>query len=122
VDYLKDHGFKDSDIKQFKDINDAYQALENGGAEAVVFDNPVNIDFTNKKDNVKIIGGLLTGEYYGIAVSKKKSDELLDKINDGLAGLKDDGTYKKLFSKYLGGDMNGYVKEVKKPEDVAVED
>ncbi|MFC7392199.1 basic amino acid ABC transporter substrate-binding protein [Scopulibacillus cellulosilyticus] len=121
VDYLTSHGVNGSDIKQFKDINDAYQALENGGADAVLFDNPVNINFKSKRDNVKIVGGLLTGEYYGIAVNKKKAD-LLKKVNDGLAKMKKDGEYKKLFDKYLDGDTSGIVNDVKKPEDVAVSD
>jgi polar amino acid transport system substrate-binding protein/glutamine transport system substrate-binding protein len=119
VDYLKDHGI--TKIKQFQNINDAYQTLESGGADAVLFDNPVNINFKAKRDNVKIVGGLLTGEYYGIAVSKKNPD-LLKKVNDGLAKIKKDGTYKKLFDKWLDGDTSGIVKDVKTPEDVAVKD
>lgn len=119
VDYLQEHGM--NKIKQFQNINDAYQTLESGGADAVLFDNPVNIDFKSKKNNVKIVGGLLTGEYYGVAVSEK-NPELVKKINDGLAKIKKDGTYKKLFDKYLDGDTSGMVKDVKKPEDVAVSD
>lgn len=121
VDYLKDHGIKDSDIKQFKNIDEAYQTLETGGVDAVLFDNPVNASFTSEHKDVKVVGGLLTGEYYGIAVSKKKP-ELLDKINDGLAKIKEDGTYDKLFKKYFGDDTSGVVSDEKSPEDVAVED
>ncbi len=121
VDYLKQHGFNDSDIKQFDNIDQAYSTLESGGANAVVFDNPVNINFMNSHKDVHIVGGLLTGEYYGIAVSKKKTD-LLKKINDGLAAIQKDGTYKKLFDEYLGGDTNGLVDGVKAPKDVALND
>lgn len=119
VDYLKQNGFKDSNIKQFDNIDTAYSTLMSGGADAVVFDNPVNINFMNSHSNVQIVGGLLTGEYYGIAVTKKKPD-LLKKINAGLAAIQQDGTYAKLFQTYLGGDTNGLVKGVKKPADVAV--
>ncbi|WEG14213.1 basic amino acid ABC transporter substrate-binding protein [Pullulanibacillus sp. KACC 23026] len=121
VDFLKSHGFKDANIKQYDDINTAYQTLESGGADAVVFDNPVNINFMNSHDDVHIVGGLLTGEYYGIAVTKDKP-ELLKKINDGLKAIQDDGTYAKLFDKYLGGDKNGLVNDVKAPKDVALDD
>lgn len=119
VDYLKANGISDSNIKQYADITTAYSTLESGGADAVVFDNPVNINFMNGHSDVQIVGGLLTGEYYGIAVSKKKPD-LLKKINDGLAKIQKDGTYAKLFTNYLGGDTNGLIKGVKKPADVAV--
>lgn len=122
VSYLKQHGFDvNKNVKQYKNISNAYSALESGGVDAVLFDNPVNINFKNQQKNVKIVGGLLTGEYYGIAVTKKNPD-LLKKINDGLAKIKKNGEYKKLFTKYLGGDMNGIVKGVKKPKDVAVTD
>lgn len=121
VDFLKAKGFKDKNIKQFKNIDQAFQTLESGGADAVLFDNPVNATFKAKHNDVKIVGGLLTGEYYGIAVSKKKSS-LVKKMNDGLAKIKKDGTYKKLFKQYFGGDKSGMVNSVKKPADVAVKD
>lgn len=119
VDYLTDHKFQSDYIKQFQNIDAAYQALETGGADAVIFDNPVNINFKTAHDNVKTVGPLLTGEYYGIAVSKKKAD-LTAKLNDGLAKIKKSGEYKKLFEKYFGGDMSGAVKGVEKPSSVAV--
>lgn len=121
VDYLTSHGFKNKDIKEYKNIDAAYSALENGGADAVVFDNPVNLNFKQDHSDVKVVGDLLTGEYYGVAVTKKKPD-LLKKINDGLAKIKKDGTYQKLFDKYFGGDTNGMVKGTKKPSDVALQE
>lgn len=119
VDYLKDHGIKDGDIKQFESIDQAYQTLESGGVDAVLFDNPVNSNFKAQHKDVKIVGGLLTGEYYGIAISKKKPD-LVKKINDGLEKIKEDGTYKELFKKYFGDDSSGIVNDVKSPDDVGL--
>ena len=40
-------------------------------------------------------------EQYGIAL-KKGNAELLDKVNQGLAAIKADGTYDQIFSKYFG--------------------
>jgi glutamine transport system substrate-binding protein len=117
VDLLTQKGI--TNIKQFDNIDDAYNALESGGADAVVFDNPVNINFENSHKDVHVVGGLLTGEYYGIAVSKKDAD-LLNKINDGLKKIQDDGEYAKLFDQYLGGDKSGVVDGVKDPASVAV--
>ncbi|MGB3900282.1 MAG: transporter substrate-binding domain-containing protein [Mesorhizobium sp.] len=121
VDYLTEHQFSADYIKQFQNIDAAYQALMTGGADAVIFDNPVNIDFKTKHKGVKTVGPLLTGEYYGIAVSKKKP-ELAAKLNDGLAKIKENGEYKKLFEKYFGGDVSGAVEGVVKPTDIAVKD
>ncbi|MDN5929040.1 MAG: basic amino acid ABC transporter substrate-binding protein [Hyphomicrobiales bacterium] len=121
VDYLTGHKFQSDHIKQFQSIDAAYQALMTGGADAVIFDNPVNINFKTKHGGVKTVGPLLTGEYYGIAVTKKKPD-LVAKLNDGLAKIKKSGEYKKLFEKYFGGDLSGAVKGVEKPTDIAVKD
>ena len=121
ADYLQQHGFDMNDVKQFQDIDSAYEALETGGADAVIFDNPVNVNFKTLHPNVKTVGPLLTGEYYGVAISKKDPD-LVAKINDGLAKIKADGAYHQLFVKYFGGDTSGQVNEVLKPESVAVSD
>lgn len=117
VDLLNKSGI--TNVKQFDTIDSAYSALESGGADAVVFDNPVNINFKNSHSDVSIVGGLLTGEYYGIAVNKQDPG-LLNKINDGLKKLQDNGQYMKLFDKYLGGDTNGMVDGVKDPATVAL--
>ncbi|MEB0165326.1 transporter substrate-binding domain-containing protein, partial [Glaciimonas sp. CA11.2] len=42
-------------------------------------------------------------EYYGIAV-KKGNAALLAKVNQGLAAVKADGTYDKIFKKYFADD------------------
>ncbi|WP_293029645.1 transporter substrate-binding domain-containing protein [Pandoraea sp.] len=121
VDYMTSHGIDPNYIKQFQDIDTAYQALETGGADAVVFDNPVNVNFKTAHPNVKVVGPLLTGEYYGIAISKK-DPTLVKKINDGLAKIKKSGEYHQLFVKYFGGDVSGAVNGVEKPAAVAVSD
>ncbi|MGE4482479.1 transporter substrate-binding domain-containing protein [Acidocella sp.] len=121
VDYLQQHGFEMSHVKQFQNIDSAYQALETGGADAVIFDNPVNVNFKTMHTNVETVGPLLTGEYYGIAISKK-DPTLVAKINDGLAKIKKDGVYHQLFVKYFGGDVSGEVNEALAPTAVAVSD
>jgi glutamine transport system substrate-binding protein len=117
VDLLTKSGI--TNVKQFDNIDDAYNALESGGADAVVFDNPVNINFKSTHTNVKVVGGLLTGEYYGIAISQKDAG-LVAKINDGLKKIQADGEYAKLFKEYLGGDKSGMVQGVKSPASVAL--
>lgn len=121
VDYLTQHGFPSDHIKQFPNIDSAYQALMTGGADAVLFDNPVNLNFKNSQPDVKTVGPLLTGEYYGIAVSKK-NPELVAKLNAGLAKIRANGEYKQLFVKYFGGDLSGAVDSAEKPASVAVSD
>jgi len=98
-------------VKRFNNIDDAYNELQNGGAQAVLFDNPVNQNYINTgHNNVKVVGGLLTGEDYGIAVTKQKP-ELLKKINDGLARLMASGEYEQLYRKYFKSDDSGLIKK-----------
>ncbi|KLU64241.1 MULTISPECIES: basic amino acid ABC transporter substrate-binding protein [Desulfosporosinus] len=104
----KDQGIK---IKRFNNIDDAYNELQNGGAQAVVFDNPVNLNYINTgHSNVKVVGSLLTGEDYGIAVTKQNS-QLLQKINDGLDKLIANGQYEKIYRDYFKSDNNGLIKK-----------
>lgn len=121
VDYLKQHGFDMSHVKEFQNIDSAYQTLMTGGADAVIFDNPVNVNFKIAHPGAETVGPLLTGEYYGIAISKK-DPALVAKINAGLAEIKKDGTYSKLFETWFGGDVSGEVNDVLKPAAVAVSD
>lgn len=117
VDILKKEG--NIKIKQFDNIDNAYNDLLSGGSVAVVFDNPVNSNFASSNSKVQIVGSLLSGEYYGIAVDKSKSD-LLKKINDGLAAIRKDGTFDKIYKQYFGNDKNGIVKAGTAPGSVAL--
>lgn len=118
--YMVANGIEDTSIKQYADIATAYSALENGGVDAILYDNPSNINYIEEQDSdAKIVGDILNGEYYGIPVNKDKK-ELLDKINDGLAKVQENGDYEALFDKYFNGEKNGLVEDVAKPEDVVI--
>lgn len=76
-------------------IND----LINENLDGVVLDSPVAERFEEEED-VKVIGEIITGEEYGIAV-QQGNQELLDKINNGLEALKESGKYDELLVKYF---------------------
>lgn len=91
-------------IKRFESTPLAIKELENGGVDAVVADNGVVVNFVanNPKSKLKMIDdATFDKEFYGIAV-KKGNKALLDQINKGLAGIKADGTYDKIYNKYFG--------------------
>lgn len=118
--YMIDNGIEDQNIKQYADIATAYSALDNGGVDAILYDNPSNINYLQTQEtDSEIVGDILAGEFYGIAINKEK-EELLTKINDGLAKLQENGEYEKLFDEYLDGEKNGFVDGVAKPEDVVI--
>ena len=69
-------------------------------------DNGVIQNFVNNNPGVKlntISDPAFEKEYYGFAVKKGRSDELLSKINAGIAAIKADGTYQKIYDKWFGG-------------------
>ncbi|WP_018130334.1 basic amino acid ABC transporter substrate-binding protein [Effusibacillus pohliae] len=97
-------GKDNPNVKRFESTPLALKELANGGVEAVVADNGVVINYVknNSDKGFKMIDDpSFEKEFYGIAV-KKGNKELLDKINDGLKKIKDDGTYKKIYDQYFG--------------------
>ena len=96
---------KDSaNIKRFESTPLALKEMEGGGVDAVVADNGVVVHYVNNNPASKfktIADNTFASEQYGIAV-KKGNAELLEKINKGLAGIKEDGTYAKIYTQYFG--------------------
>jgi glutamine transport system substrate-binding protein len=91
------------EVIQFNDSPAMFQEVANGNAEALLEDYPVISYAINQQDlGLKIVGDRLNGDQYGIAVLKGKNQDLLEKINKGLAELKKDGTYDKIIKTYLG--------------------
>jgi glutamine transport system substrate-binding protein len=50
---------------------------------------------------LKVVGQLLTGDNYGIAIPKGNADRL-KVVNDALLALVKDGTYDQLYQKWFG--------------------
>lgn len=89
------------DVRTFDTIEDAFAALENQQVDAIINDLPVSQDKANKSDgNLKIVQTIPTGEQYGIAFPT--DSELVGPVNDALAEVKDDGTYAKIYEKWIG--------------------
>jgi polar amino acid transport system substrate-binding protein len=91
-------------IKRFESTPLALKELESGGVDAVVADNGVVIHYVANNAGAKfktVADKSFAPEQYGIAL-KKGNAELLAKVNDGLAGIKADGTYDKIYAQYFG--------------------
>lgn len=75
--------------------------LINGDVSAVINDKPVTEAYMKKQpDKIKMVGEPLNAENYGFAVQKGNT-ELLEKINAGLANIKEDGTFDELVDKWF---------------------
>lgn len=83
--------------------SEAIQQLENGDIQAVIMDQPVAKNYLKHKKHgqkIKTVGEVLNAESYGFAV-QKGNKELQKKINDGLANLKENGKYDKIYKKWF---------------------
>ncbi|MDF1484543.1 basic amino acid ABC transporter substrate-binding protein [Ramlibacter sp. H39-3-26] len=96
---------KDStNIKRFESTPLALKELEAGGVDAVVADNGVIVNYVanNAGSKFKTVNDpSFAPEQYGLAV-RKGNAELLAKLNKGLAAIKADGTYDKIYAQYFG--------------------
>jgi len=91
------------DYRGYDSVDLAFLDVMNGQIDAVIADNPLAYGYVNQNpDKLKTVGDVFTGEDYGIAVCKNKTD-LLDKINKGLAEVKAEGLIDELVKKWLSG-------------------
>jgi arginine/lysine/histidine/glutamine transport system substrate-binding/permease protein len=91
-----------ADISTFDSAPLALQELTNGNADAVINDAPVTLYAieTGNVSGVKVVGELLTEEFYGIAIPKGSPN--LETINSGLATILENGTYDEVYQKWFG--------------------
>ncbi len=97
-------GKESANVKRFESTPLALKELEAGGVDAVVADNGVVIHYVTNNAGAKfktVSDTSFAAEQYGIAVKKGNAD-LLAKINKGLADIKADGTYDKIYASYFG--------------------
>jgi polar amino acid transport system substrate-binding protein len=96
---------KDStNVRRFESTPLALKELESGGVDAVVADNGVVNHYVANNSTAAfktVSDSSFAPEQYGIAV-RKGNTELLDKLNQGLAAIRADGTYNTIYSKYFG--------------------
>lgn len=89
----------------YEQLDQAYLSVQGGGSDAVLYDAP-NVEYyilTSGEDELKIVGDLLEGQDYGIAVSKG-NEELVAAMNEALAEMIDDGTYSEIFAEWFGSE------------------
>jgi len=97
-------GKTNANIKRFESTPLALKELEAGGVDAVVADNGVIINYVNNNASGKfktVTDASFVAEQYGMAL-KKGNTALKDKLDKGLADIKTDGTYDKIFAQYFG--------------------
>jgi polar amino acid transport system substrate-binding protein len=90
-----------ADVHEVAKIEDAYKALHDKQVDAVVFDAPVLLFYAARegKGRVHLVGSPFRKEDYGIVFPRNNT--LRRQVNIALLGLREDGTYQKLYDKWF---------------------
>lgn len=91
-----------AEVVRFPESEPALDALVAGEVDAVVLDIAVMTDYIKTHPGaVKLVGGLVTQEEYGIAVNKERP-ELLERLTAALEQIRSNGAYDAIFAKWFG--------------------
>ncbi|MCB9115046.1 MAG: transporter substrate-binding domain-containing protein [Caldilinea sp.] len=92
-----------AELVEFVESKPALDALTAGEVDAVIVDIPVIVGYIKSNPNagLRVTGGPVTEEAYGIAVSKDKP-EVLAKLNEALARVRGSDQYATLFNTWFG--------------------
>jgi len=96
-DYLLSHGI---DPRPVDSIDDAYQQVRSGEAEAFVFDASIIQWLVANRSGVEAAGPVIQPENYGIVTAENSA--LTETINRALLTLREDGSYERLKKSYFG--------------------
>jgi ABC-type amino acid transport substrate-binding protein len=89
------------EIMPYRTIGEAFAALEGGEIEGVIYDlSAAHRKIVENGGEIRFVESISTGAQYGIAFPK--DSPLVDPVNQALAEIKDDGTYEKLYKKWIG--------------------
>jgi ABC-type amino acid transport substrate-binding protein len=89
------------EIMPYRTIEEAFVALEDEKVEGVIYDlSAAHRKIVESGGEIRFVEPISTGEQYGIAFPK--DSPLVDPVNQALAEIKNDGTYEKLYKKWIG--------------------
>lgn len=96
---------KQYSVKSYASLQDAVLDLKNGRIDIIFGDTAVLADMISKEDNVQFVGDKVNNKKYfgngfGIALNKSNK-ELAESFNKGLAAIKANGEYQKIYDKWM---------------------
>jgi polar amino acid transport system substrate-binding protein len=92
-----------AEVERYNKGFEAVQALTQDKIDAVIIDSEPAKQFVAESEGLKILDESYTEEDYAIAIAKD-NDELLEKVNDALADLKESGKLDEIVDKYITAD------------------
>lgn len=103
TDYAKAN-FKNTELRQFPNIDNAYLELRTGRVDAAMHDTPNVLYYIASagQGKVKAVGTQMMAHEYGIGFPK--GSPLVPKVNGALAKIKSDGRYNAIYKKWFGSE------------------
>jgi polar amino acid transport system substrate-binding protein len=100
MDYLRRYNIE---ATGFTNVAQAFKALQQGSADAVVYDAPVLLYYASHegKGKVQVVGNIFHKESYGILFPS--NSPYRKPVNEALLKLRENGTYDRLYGKWFGG-------------------
>jgi polar amino acid transport system substrate-binding protein len=99
---IEEGKLQESNKRVYGNYTLAVQDLVNGNIDAIVLDQPVGDTFADQRD-VVVAFVYETGERYGFGV-RQNDDARQQAINEGLAAVQDDDTYREIRNKWFGSE------------------
>ena len=88
-------------VERYNKGADGVQALKQGKIDCVIIDEQPALKFVEQNSGLKILDEEFALEEYAMVVAKG-NDELLAKLNDALATIKENGTLDNIVKNYIG--------------------
>ncbi|MDQ0613885.1 polar amino acid transport system substrate-binding protein [Microbacterium sp. W4I4] len=88
-------------LVQYPGDAELWPALQAGQIDAILQDQPVNIEHEKADDTYKIVEEYDTDESYGFAFAKGEKTELREAVNKALKELRDSGDYDTIYDTYF---------------------
>ncbi len=88
-------------LKLVDSYSECLELVQNGAVDAVSTDDVILTGMIIQDDTLKLVGDPLTQEPYGAGI-KKGETEMVTFVNEVFQGLKDDGTWMKLYEQWIG--------------------
>ncbi|MGB3374154.1 MAG: ABC transporter substrate-binding protein [Microbacterium sp.] len=92
---------KGATLVQYPGDAELWPALQAGQIDAILQDQPVNIEHEKADDTYKIVEEYDTSESYGFAFAKGEKTELREAVNKALQELRDSGEYDTIYDTYF---------------------
>ncbi|OOF86644.1 lysine/arginine/ornithine ABC transporter substrate-binding protein [Rodentibacter ratti] len=91
--------------KAYTSLQDAILDLKNGRIDIIFGDTAVLADMINKEPEIQFVGEKVTNKKYfgnGLGIAMNKSNKALaESLNKGLAAIKENGEYQKIYDKWM---------------------